>query len=101
MKTSPGLIVPARVEWLETRIAPAAAVLDLSALDGTTGFAVHGAAAGDMLGASARGIGDINGDGFPDFAIGAPLADDTAARNAGRVVVIFGKTKGLQANFTL
>jgi hypothetical protein len=72
MKISAGVTVCARIEWLETRIAPAAAVFDLATLNGTNGFAVSGLA-GEMLGASARGIGDINGDDLPDFVIGAPL----------------------------
>jgi hypothetical protein len=35
------------------------------------------------------GAGDLNGDGFADVAVGAPL-DDTAAMNAGAVYVYFG-----------
>src|SRR5678815_1386614 len=102
MKTPPGLTIPTRVEWLEARIAPAAAVLDLSTLDGTTGFAVHGAAAGDMLGASASGIGDINGDTVPDFAIGVPYAETaTTARDSGQVAVVFGRTSGLPSNLRI
>jgi len=35
-------------------------------------FTVEGAAAGDSLGESVAGAGDVDGDGFPDLAIGAP-----------------------------
>ena len=39
--------------------------------------------AGDMLGAAATGIGDLDGDGIPDLAISAP-GDDGGARHADR-----------------
>jgi hypothetical protein len=47
--------------------------------------------AGTFFGYSVRGVGDWNGDGAGDFAVGAP-GDDAAGLNAGRVEIFFGGT---------
>ena len=39
-------------------------VIELFALDGTTGFQINGEAAGDWSGSSVASAGDVNGDGF-------------------------------------
>src|SRR6185503_1518067 len=51
-----------------------------------------GEAVDDQLGYSIAGVGDLNGDGFADLAIGAPLNDE-GADQAGRAYVIFGTTQ--------
>src|SRR4051794_14119302 len=51
---------------------------------------LSGAAAGDRTGWSAARTGDVNGDGVPDMAIGAPLADPAGRTDAGAVYVVFG-----------
>ena len=68
--------------------------------NGTGGFVVNGQNASDLLGYSvpitsgasgasgASGIGDINGDGLADVALGAPNANG----GAGRTYIIFGKS---------
>ena len=56
-----------------------AANLDLSSLDGSNGFKLSGAAAGDYSGWSVASAGDVNGDGFADLIVGAPDADPTAS----------------------
>jgi hypothetical protein len=62
------------------------------------GFAVlhswTGAAAGDQLGSAVAGIGDVDGDGTPDVAIGSPLAD-VLAKDSGRAQVFSGATGAL------
>ncbi|RMF17303.1 MAG: hypothetical protein D6757_01415, partial [Alphaproteobacteria bacterium] len=67
----------------------------LDTLGPTTGFAVAGRDPGDMLGATATGLGDINGDGRPDFAFAAPEADPGTAPMAGEIFVVFGQAGDL------
>ena len=76
------------------------AVLDLAMLDGNTGFRLDGVAAGDLLGSSVRGAGDINGDGFADLIIGARGADPNGLYS-GSSYVIFGKSSGYAATLNL
>jgi hypothetical protein len=76
------------------------ASLDLSTLDGTNGFKISGEAAGDLLGFSVSGAGDINGDGIDDLAVGALFADANGA-NSGASYVIFGSAGGFAANLNL
>ena len=64
--------------------------LDLATLNGQTGFAIGGAAAGDFSGQSVSAAGDVNGDGFDDLIIGAPQADPSGRANAGSSYVLFG-----------
>ena len=63
-----------------------AGTLALSALDGTNGFTIDGIAAGDEAGYSVSGAGDVNGDGFDDLLVGAPLASSYA----GETYIVFG-----------
>ena len=46
-------------------------------------------------------IGDFNGDGFEDKAIGAPWEDVSTEENAGTVHVIYGSSEGLNATAPL
>src|SRR4028118_1024063 len=48
--------------------------LDLSALNGSPGFGVHGIAGGTTSGTSVSSAGDVNGDGFDDLIIRAKYA---------------------------
>jgi len=51
--------------------------------------------AGDQFGSSLA-IGDFNGDGFDDLAVGMPF-EDVVGNNQGAVVVIYGSAAGLTA----
>ncbi|MFM6068104.1 MAG: hypothetical protein ACKPBB_15195, partial [Sphaerospermopsis kisseleviana] len=61
--------------------------LDLTTLDGTKGFVINGDEEGDQSGYSITNLGDINGDGVDDLAIGAP---GNIGESVGKVNVIFG-----------
>jgi len=65
----------------------------LSTLDGVVGSEFNGVLSNDNSGSAVAGAGDINGDGFSDFAIGAI----NALNSAGQVSVIFGSPAGFNA----
>src|SRR5258707_5267600 len=89
------------IEPLEARIAPAAvAAIDLSSLDGKTGFRINGEAVGDHSGFSVSGAGDVNGDGFADLLIGAVGAAPNGT-NSGASYVVFGKAGGFTPTIEL
>lgn len=50
---------------------------------------LHGSATGDQFGIAVASVGDFNGDGYDDLAIGANANAD-AGTAAGRVTVLFG-----------
>ncbi|MCR8547416.1 tandem-95 repeat protein [Salipiger sp. P9] len=75
--------------------------LDLTALTPDQGIAFTLPAADTALGAHVAAIGDINGDGLPDFAISAEYASVNGVANSGSVYVIFGKRGGLDAGIDL
>jgi len=77
-----------------------AANLDLSSLDGSTGFQINGEAVADYSGFSVSGAGDVNGDGFADLIIGAYRADPNG-NYSGASYVVFGKASGFAANLNL
>ncbi|MEZ6073176.1 MAG: Calx-beta domain-containing protein [Pirellulales bacterium] len=65
---------------------PIAGEFQLASLDGTKGFVIHGINAGDLLGSydpsdwaggHSLAIGDYNGDGVMDLALGTGHADET------------------------
>ncbi|MEO8350138.1 MAG: Calx-beta domain-containing protein [Chthoniobacteraceae bacterium] len=75
------------------------ATLDLSTLDGVTGFKIEGGAAVDLSG-RVSGAGDVNGDGFDDLIVGARGADPNGAES-GSSSVIFGKANGFSPSVNL
>lgn len=52
--------------------------------------------AGDLW-AFSLAIGDFDGDGFADLAVGAPFDDVASSSNAGAVWILFGSPAGLSA----
>jgi hypothetical protein len=74
---------------------------DLSALDGTNGFAIKGVAPNNGTGWSVSGAGDINGDGIDDVIIGARYADPNGLIDAGSSYVVFGSTSGFAPTLNL
>ena len=79
---------------LTTPVENKLAVIDLSTLDGTTGFRLNGIEEGDNSGRAVSNAGDVNGDGFDDLIIGASQADPNGTAQAGESYVIFGKSGG-------
>ncbi|MEQ8383078.1 MAG: hypothetical protein RH949_12010 [Coleofasciculus sp. A1-SPW-01] len=77
------------------------AAFNLSQLNGSNGFVINGIDAGDFIGGSVSGAGDINGDGIDDLIIGAPLADPNGISGAGETYVVFGNSEGFDAPFNL
>ena len=65
------------------------ASIALGSLNGSAGFVMNGAAAGDYAGEAVSGAGDVNGDGFDDLLIGAYGAEPTGT-NSGAAYVMFG-----------
>ena len=61
----------------------------ISGFDGTELGTVYGDAAGDFFGAKVRGVGDVDGDGFDDFAVGAD-GHDGKGPESGLVRVFSG-----------
>jgi hypothetical protein len=57
--------------------------------NGVADLTMTGAANDDLFGYSVAGAGDVNGDGFDDWIVGAPQ-NDTGGSNAGRAYVYFG-----------
>jgi len=77
---------------------PFTAVVALSSLDGITGSQITGEAASNYAGQSIANVGDINGDGIDDFAIGAT---GVGGSSQGAVYVVFGTASGFPANYSL
>ncbi|WIY68811.1 cadherin domain-containing protein [Aquidulcibacter paucihalophilus] len=76
-------------------------VFNAASINGTNGFVIHGAAAGDRSGYSVAGIGDVNGDGRDDLLIGALSADPTGRTDAGASYVVYGRQGGFGASLDL
>ncbi len=74
-------------------------VVDLSAINGTTGFVINGFHGDDLSGISVGAAGDVNGDGIADVVIGAPYADPNAQGSAGQTFVVFGKDTAVAGAF--
>lgn len=80
--------------------------LDLASLNGSNGFMIPGAAAGDSFGTSVSAAADINDDGFDDVIVGAVFGGIRANFSAGfgasgAAYVIFGKAGGFGATLDL
>jgi glycosylphosphatidylinositol phospholipase D len=78
------------VVYGHTHGLPWAASLDLSTLNGGTGFYMQGAAGADAAGTAAATAGDHNRDGLHDLLISAPFADVNGSVNVGQVYMLYG-----------
>ena len=69
---------------------PIPAVIDLSTLNGATGFYMQGAAGSDAAGTAIASAGDQNRDRLHDLLISAPFSDVNGTVNVGQVYMLFG-----------
>ncbi|MFC7498786.1 beta strand repeat-containing protein [Enterovirga sp. GCM10030262] len=67
--------------------------MSLATLAPAEGFRIGGDAAGDQFGTDVANAGDVNGDGYDDIIVGAPLGE-AGGTNTGEAYVIFGKAGG-------
>jgi len=67
----------------------AGGAIELSSLDGSSGFVINGVAAGDASGRSVSSAGDVNDDGVDDLFIGA-LSASPNGNSSGASYVVFG-----------
>ena len=65
-------------------------LIDTEELAPADGFVLQGHVAGDWLGRSVAGAGDINGDGLDDLIIGAD-GSDGGGSGAGAAYIVYGK----------
>jgi Ca2+-binding RTX toxin-like protein len=73
-------------------------------LDGTNGVVIPGLHQIDGFGKDVSGIGDINGDGYSDVIIAAPVlgfTNDSSVNHDGHVHVILGTSAGFPASLDL
>ena len=82
------------------RAAGFASTINLSTLDGSTGFRLDGVAAYDQSGRSVARAGDVNGDGFDDLIVGAFGADPNGGQS-GSSYVVFGRASGFASTINL
>ena len=95
---TPGMVSAGAAYVVFGKTSGFGATVQLSALDGTNGFAIYGGAQNDQLGISAAGVGDVNGDGVDDVLVSALFAAAPGRANAGQSYLIYGKTDGFAAS---
>ncbi len=74
--------------------------IELAALSTGLGFVMNGIDAGDKFGSAVSSAGDVNGDGFDDFIIGAPHSNSSGSES-GKSYVVFGKASGWGISFDI
>ncbi|CAD7698190.1 unnamed protein product, partial [Ostreobium quekettii] len=77
------------------------ATFGLTGLNGTNGFRIDGATAGDQIGLHVNGAGDVNADGFDDIAVATRIGDPASGADAGIAYVVFGAAGGFSASLSV
>ena len=75
--------------WDDTFLTNAGMVRVYSGSDGVVLYDVYGDSASNLFGSSVSGVGDVNGDSYPDFLVGSPWNDDNGS-NAGLIRLFNG-----------
>ncbi len=68
-------------------------IVDLTSFTPSQGFIIQGDMAGDQVGVSVSGAGDVNGDGFADLIVGGERGDD-GGTDAGEAYIVYGSAGG-------
>jgi Ca2+-binding RTX toxin-like protein len=78
-------------------------VIHVDMLDGTNGFRIDGAEAGDRLGIAVSSAGDVNGDGYDDLLVATELGGNTfpSSPTAGQTYLLFGSGNGFGSTIDL
>ncbi len=78
-------------------------VVNVDELDGTNGFRIDGAEAGDRLGIAVSRAGDVNGDGYDDLLVATELGGNTfpSSPTTGQTYVLFGNGSGFAPTIDL
>lgn len=82
------------------KAGPFTTSLALSSLNGSNGFRMSAFVGQDYAGSSVAGVGDINGDGFADLAVGA-FGATPSGFNSGSTYVVFGHSGSFSHPFSL
>lgn len=82
------------VLFIMTVSIPDAQALGSGRADGSAGAHFSGEFPNDAAGTSIARAGDVNGDGYGDFLIGAPLNDSGPGNDAGAVYLVLGSPGG-------
>jgi len=64
-------------------------------LGSSTATVIEGSTASDGLGGSMQGVGDLDGDGFADLAVGARGYDCSTGSSCGAVYLFYGSASGV------
>src|SRR5262249_7538477 len=94
----PDILCGAPLEGLTGR-AECGAIHIFSGRDGHEMFHIYGETAGDQFGTGVTGIGDADGDGTPDIAVGAPFYD-SSGDDSGLVYVFSGHDMSVYYRFS-
>ncbi len=78
----------------------ATSIINLADLDGSNGFRMNGAAAGDFFCGTVNNARDINGDGFADLIVNVLDADPNGNFSESSYLV-FGKVSNFSATLDL
>ena len=86
---------PGRVYVVYGKAAGAKSDINLASLSPSDGFVITASdSSADAMFGNGTSVGDFNGDGIDDIAIGAPLADVKGMINNGAVYIVYGQQGG-------